>query len=799
MTDLRYAFRQLLKSPGFSAVAILTLALSIGATTAVFSLVREVLLRPPAFPEPQRLVVVRTAHVPELSDFNASPGDYLEWRDGVPSFEALAASAAQSFTLTGSGEPRRLLGARATAELFTVFGLQPALGRAFGPADDRVDAEPVAVLSHAFWRQHFGGDPAALGQRLRLDGRDHTVIGVMPAEFRSAEPFALWVPMAFSADERSDGYRGARFLDVLGRLRAGATIANAQAELDVVAARLARQYPGFNAGWTATVSGWIDYAVRDVRLVLWLLLAAVGCVLAVACSNLASVTLARGLARERELAVRASLGATRGRLLRQLVSESLVLATIGGLAGWLVAAWAVEALLALAPTPLLQAGTTALDPAMLGFVLGLSLVTGLLFGVAPARRLASADIQSALKTQSTGATASGSHTRFRRVLTVVQLGTAAALLTCTALLVRSLVRLTSVDPGFNPAHALALQLDLSPASYLEVHQQEAFARNLLDQVRSQPGVVAAGVTHALPLRANWSIDFLIEGHAPAADGSQKVGFYSVTPDYFAAMGIRLLRGRAFAPTDSADAPPVAIVNEAFARRYFPNGDALGQRIYLMKGPWKLSEIVGIVADVKQTSLAQSAPPQAYEPFAQWPRSSFTLVVRTRGAAALAVPAALRNAVAAVDPQQPITSLAPLETLITTAASTQRFVALLLTTFALVSTLIATVGVFGVMAHHVSRRTREFGICLALGASPARLIRGVLREGVLLIGAGGLLGLALAALALPVLRTLLFEAGGRDATVLLLVFAVLAGVGLLACWIPARRVMRINPIDALRAE
>lgn len=796
---MKFALRQLARAPGFTALTLLTLALTIGATTAVFSIVRSVLLRPPAYADAGRIVVIRTAHAPELSDFNASPGDFLSWREGLASFESLGALAAQEFILTGTGEPQRVSGARATADVFSVFGLSPILGRAFGAADDRIEAEPVVVLSHAFWQQHLGGAATALGQRLRLDSRDFTIVGVMPPDFQREQPTAVWIPMAFSAEERSEGYRGARFLDVVGRLRPGVTAAAAQTELDLISERLGRDHPDFNRGWTATLTPWRDYTVREVRLVLWLLLAAVGCVLAVACSNLAGVVLARGVVRERELAVRSSLGATRGRLVRQLLTESLVLAVAGGLVGWLVAGWATDAMVALAPSSVIVTASAVLDPVVLLFVASLSLGAGLLLGVAPACRLSAMDVQTALKSQSGNTTAAPGQAWTRKLLAIAQLAAAVALLSCTALLVRSLFRLTSVDPGFNPASALAVQIDLPVTDYRQPDQQQAFAQRLLERVRSQPGIAAAGVAQALPLRSNWSIDFLIEGHPPAADGSQKVGFFAVSPDYFAAMGIRLQRGRTFAESDRAGSPSVVVVNEAFARRYFPNGDALGRRIYLMKGPWLLSEIVGIVADVKQTSLAQPAPPQAYEPFAQWPRPNFTLVVRTEGAAAVAVPSALRAAVTATDPQQPITSLMPLDALIAHSLAAQRFLALLLTVFAGVATAIAAIGVFGVMMQHVSLRTRELGIRLALGATPGQLVRSVLRQGLTLVVLGGALGAALATACMPVIRTMLFETKAADADVLAALVCALGLIALLACWLPARRATRIDPIEALRAD
>lgn len=799
IADLRLAFRSLAKSPGFTAVALLTLTLGIGACTAVFSVVRSVLLKTPAYPQPAQIMVIRTAHLPELSDFNASPGDFLSWRGELRSFASLAAHAPQNYILTEAGEPQQLVGIRATAGLFSVYGIAPVLGRVFGPEEDDAGAEAVAVISHRLWQQHFGGTRDVLGRPLRLDGRVHTIIGVMPSGFLPEQAAAVWVPMAFTPAERSDGYRGARFLDVTGRLHPGVTVPQARAELEQAATRLAREYPGFNAGWTATLTPLAEHAARQVKQGLWILLGAVGCVLAVACFNLAGLTLARGSGRQHELAVRAALGATRMRLWRQLLTESLLIALGGGLAGWLVAVWLLDALLALAPAAVQTAGKVTLDSGLLLYAIGLSLATGILTGLLPAWQLSAVRIDSALRTQSTGATAEPGRLRVRRGLAVAQLAVAIALIACTGLVVRSLQQLTAVDPGFETAGALAVQIDLPSAQYGNPASQQDFARQLLERIRALPDVSTAGCTHALPLQSNWQVDFLLEGRPPAADGSQKAGYFSVSTGYFSAMGIRLLRGRGFAESDTADAPPVAIVNQTFAQRYFPNGDALGRRIYLMNGPRRLREIVGIVADVKQTGLAQIAPPQAYEPFAQWSRPNFTLVVRTNGMhQTLSLPA-LRAVVRTIDPLQPVTSVMPLASLVTGSVAAHRFIAALLSAFTVLAAMIATIGVFGLMMQQVNLRTREFGLRMALGASPGQLLRRELGQGLRLVALGTGLGLGLAAACLPLVQSLLFRTGPLDFVVLGIMTLALALIALLACWLPARRATRANPLDALRSE
>ncbi|MBA3961835.1 MAG: ABC transporter permease [Chthoniobacterales bacterium] len=797
MNDLRYAFRQLIKSPGFTAVAILTLALGIGACTAIFSVVNGVLLQPLDYPQPDRIVVVRETNLPQFPDFSISPPNFLDWQKQAKSFSALAAYGNKQLNLTGEGEPQRLAGLKATASYFDVFGVRPLLGRAFLPEEDAPGKSHVVVLSHPLWERVFAGAKDALGRSLQLNGESYTVIGVMPPNFARAEKTDVWVPMAFSAEERSNNYRDAHYLDVAGRLKPDVTAAQANAELQLLAARLARQYPDRQKGWSVFVRPLLDYSVRDVRPVLYTLLGAVGCVLLIACANIANLLLARATARQRELSIRAALGAGRFRLVRQLLTESVLLGLCGGAAGLLVARWGLDALLALAPSDLPRVADIHLNAAVLLFSLLLSVITGVIFGVAPAWLAARTDVNEALKQGTRGST--DARGKLRGALVVAEVAFALVLLGGAGLLARSFLRLTNVDPGFNPAHATVLRLTLPEKKYEKDAQQVAFVDALLERLRVLPGVEAAGLTHTLPLLGDWVMLFNIEGRpAVAPTEMPTTNFYSVTPDCFRAMGIRLLRGRVFNPRDTATAPPVVIVNETLAKQYFPNENPLGKRMNIAGGPEKLREIVGIVADVKQYGIDQAATSQSYEPFAQHPFNTLNVVLRTGGPAA-AVMAGLRPAVYAVDKDQPIGSIQPLAEIVARSIAQQRFAMTLLLVFAGVALVLAAIGIYGVMAYTVAQRRGEIGIRMALGAQTGDVVRLILGNGARLVGLGLLVGLAASFAATRALRSMLFQTSAADPLTLGAITLLLAGVALIACLLPAQRATRVNPIEALRDE
>jgi putative ABC transport system permease protein len=799
LNDFRYALRQLIKSPSFTIVAIITLALGIGACTAIFSVVNTVLLRPLDYPDPARLVGIMETQLPKFPEFSVSPPNFLDWEKQTKSYEYLAAYSGAGVNLTGEGEPQRLVGVKATAHYFDVYGVKPVLGRMLLPEEDAPGKHHVVVLSYGFWQRLFGGASDVVGRQLQLNGEPYTVVGVAPRGFGQRSKVDAWMPMAFAPDETSNDARGAHYLNVAGRLRPDVTVAQAEAELKVLAAQLAKQYPDSNKGWSIFMLPMQDFAVRDVRPVLYTLLGAVGCVLLIACANIANLLLARATARHREISIRAALGASRARLVRQLLTESVLLGICGGLAGVLLARWGLDALLALAPSSLPRITEIGLDKGVLIVSLALSVLTGLVFGIAPAWLAARADVNEALKQGTRGSTEGGARGRLRSALVVIEVVFALMLLGGAGLLARSFMQLANVDPGFNPENATLLRLSLPQKKYALPEQQTAFADALLERVKVLPGVQAAGMTHSMPLVSDYVLGFNIEGRpAIAPSDLPSTNYYTVTPDYFKAMGIRLIRGRVFTPQDDAKAPRVAIINETMARQHFPNEDPIGKRINITNGPDTWREIVGIVGDIKQYGLDQATSAQSYEPFAQVPFNSLNLVVRTNGSTA-ALLGALRPTVYAIDKDQPIGIIRPLEEIMADSIARQRFAMTLLSVFSAVALVIAAVGIYGVMAYNVVQRTGEFGIRMALGAQQSDVMRLVLTQGGKLIGLGLLIGLAATLAASRAMGSMLFNTSAYDPLTLGTITILLAAVALVACFFPANRATKVNPIEALRSE
>jgi putative ABC transport system permease protein len=799
LADLKFALRQLLKSPGFTFVAVFTLALGIGACTAIFSVINGVLLRPLDYPEAERLMVLKETQLPDFSQFSVSPPNFLDWEKQLKSFERMAAYNGTSLNLTGDGEPQRLVGVKATAHYFDVYRIKPVLGRTFLSEEDAPGKEKVVVLSHPLWQRLFGGAENVIGRPLQLNGEPYTIIGVAPAGFGAAANTDAWVPMAFPADETAGDNRGAHYINVIARLKAGVTPAQADAELKVLAAQLAKQYPDSNKGWGAFAVRLLDYTVRDVRAVLYTLLGAVGCVLLIACANIANLLLARASARHREISIRAALGAGRGRLMRQLLTESVLLAVVGGTLGILFAKWGLDALLALAPASLPRIAAIQLDATVLAGSMALSLLTGVIFGLAPAWLAARTDVNEALKQGSRGSTEGGARGRLRGTLVVVEVAAALVLLAGAGLLVRSFVTLAHVDPGFTPEHATLLRLSLPGKKYGKPAQQVAFADALLARLAALPGVTAVGMTHAMPIVGDWVLGFTLNGRPPIAPSDlPNTNYYSVTPGYFPAMGIRLVRGRLFNERDDAKAPRVALINETLARQHFPHEDPIGKQINVTNGPDTWREIVGIVSDVKQYGVDRPTTNQTYEPYAQQPYGNPNFVIRTAGPPA-AILSSLRPAIYAVDKDQPVASIRPLEAIMADNIARQRFAMTLLTVFAVVALIIAAVGIYGVMAYTVTQRTGEIGIRLALGAQPRDVLQLILTHGGKLVGAGQLHGLVLALAGGRIVQSILFSTNARDPLTFAAITTLLALVALVACLLPARRATKVDPMVALRAE
>jgi putative ABC transport system permease protein len=796
LTDLRHGFRSLLRSPGFTAVAVLTLALGIAATTAIFSIVETSLLHPLPFANPGRLVYLRESKMPQLPEFSVSPSNFLTWQAQTRSFAEMAALASRPFNLTGSGQPERLLGDRATANLFGMLGVRPVIGRDFQPSDDAVGAPPVLLLSYGLWQRRFGGDPSVLGRTVTLTDTDYTIVGVMPPAAQALRTdVALWVPMAFTDVERHDRY-GSHYMRAIGRLKPGVTIDQARADLDVVARRLEVDHPDDDKGWRVLATPYEQYAVRDVRTGLLILIAAVGLVLLVACANVANLQLARGLGRHKELAIRAALGAGRGELVKQLVAESLVTATAGGAVGLLLAGWMLRALLALSPAQLPRAADVGIDLPALAFVLGVSMLALAIFGLVPALQVSRVDLRDALNTGGRG-DRPGLRRRTRRALIVGEIAMATLLLVVSGLTLRSFVRVQQVDPGFVASGAIAAGLSLPGDRYRDEAAYRRFFTQLVERVSVLPGVTAAGVTESLPFFSDNVEGIRIDGRPPVAPTDRpSANYYSVTPDYFRAMGIRLVRGRLFTAQDSADAPRVAVINERFAKELFPGQDPLGERVEVSSSKgWR--EIVGIVADTKQYALTTDTTKQVYDPFAQHPMQGMTLVVRTASDPA-GVAGPVRRAAASLDPDLPIGEMRTLSDLVAQSVAPERFSMLLLGAFAVSALFLAAIGLYSVISYSVSQRVNEVGIRMAHGARRGDIVWLVLREGLGLALLGVAIGLAGSVAAGRLMAGLLFHVPATDPATLAAVPAVLLAVAALACVVPAWRAARVDPIVTLRA-
>jgi len=796
MNDLKFALRQLWKYPGFSAVAILTLALGIGACTAIFSVVNAVLLRPLDFPDAHRLVVLRETNLPQFPEFSVSPANFRDWQQQADAFDGIYAVRNGSFNLTGDGDPIRVIAARVTAPYFETLGVQPIVGRTFRPDEDAPGKDKVVVLSYGFWQRHFGGRSSALNETLTLNGESYTVIGVMPERFNRGARFELYSPMAFSDQEWQ--LRGAHFIAVGARLKPGVTLEKAQGQMSLIADRLATQFPDSNKGWGAKVIPQLEYTTRDLSTILFCLLGAVGALLLIACANVANLLLARATTRHREISIRAALGASRWQVTKQMLTESLVLAACGGVLGFLVAHFGLIGLLTLAPSDLPRAREIGLDGWALVFTSVLILVTGLGFGLVPALQSSRLDLVGVLKEGGRGVSVGARHLG-RHSLVVAEIALALILLAGAGLLIRSFTRLQSVHPGFDPQNSVMVSFSVPATKYPDGPKQLAFADAVIKRFAALPGVKAVGATHVLPFSGNdYVLSFVIDGRPPVAPSDEpSTNYFAITPDYFKAMGIPLLRGRPFNDQDRDGAPRVAIINKSFADQYFQNEDPIGKRISTA-GPEAWSEIVGIVGDVKTSGLDQDTSVQSYVPLAQQPFNSMTFVVRTDGAQG-GLANALRREVYAVDRDQPVFRIESLESLVMSSYARQRFATTLFAVFSGLALVLAAIGIYGVMSYSVSQRTGEFGIRIALGAQRRDLLRLVLGQGARLTAFGILAGLIGALAAGRVVQSILFQTGPRDPLTFAIIAVLLGAVALLACLLPALRATMVDPVEALRSE
>jgi putative ABC transport system permease protein len=797
LQDVRYAARVLVRQPGFAAVAVLTLALGVGANTAIFSVVNAVLLRPLPFAEPDQLVRVYEKR-PKLGRTRnvVSAPDFIDWRGQSQTFDSMAAYNGWGASLTGDGEPQRITGALASADLFRVLRAEPMLGRAFAAEEDRPGAPRVVVISHGLWRRRFGADPSAVGKAVTLGGEPYTVVGVMPPAFQFPDPETeVWAPLALDPQDQSS--RGSHYLSVVARLKTGVTREQAQAEMDAIAGRLEQQYQ-VNTGHGVNVFALHDEVVGGVRKSLFVLLGAVGFVLLIACANVANLLLARGAARQAEIAVRTALGASRWRVVRQLLTESLLLFVWGGALGLLLAVWGVDLFVALSPPGTPRVHEIRADAWVFGFTFLVSLATGVVFGLLPALQASKPDLHAALKEGGRDRLGGGSRTRLRGLLVVAEVASAVVLLVGAGLLLKSFVRLRQVSPGFDTANVLTMQLSLPPSRYRDGASQAAFFRQLLQRVEALPGVRAAGAVAGLPLTGNMaSRYFEIEGRPPRPAGEGlNANFNLASPGYFRALGVPLVSGRQFDERDASGAPEVVVVNETMARRFWPDEDPLGKRLRIANNPWRT--VVGVVADVKNDGLSAEPKPEMFYPLLQSPLPFMTLVVRT-DTDPKTLAAAVGREVRAVDADEPVYDVKTMDERLAESVSPQRLTTLLVGVFAALAMTLAGVGIYGVISYSVAQRTREMGVRMALGAQKGDVLKLVLRQGLLLALAGVLIGLAGAFALTRVMSGLLYGVSVTDPATFAGVAVMLTAVALVACLVPALRAARVDPMVALRYE
>ncbi len=806
--DLRYGARMLGKSPVFTAIAVLTLALGIGANTAIFSVVNGVLLQPLPYEEPERLVMVWNELTKEgLPQLWFSEPELIDYRERQQSFEGMAAFSGGGGNLTGRGEPLRVTAANVSANFFPLLRVDALLGRTFTPEEDTPGNDRVIVLEHGFWQRRFGGDPAIIGETVSLSDNPYTVIGVMPSGFAFPDGTVdLWTPLAIAANPRK---RGSHYLRVLARLKSGVTFEQASADMHNIAKQMEQDYPDYyrpDRAWNTYLIPLHESEVGEVRPALLVLLGAVGFVLLIACTNVANLMLARAAVREKEVAIRAALGAGRLRIVRQLLTESVLLALVGGAAGLLLAFWSLRVLVALGPENLPRLEEIGIDAGVLGFTLGIALLTGIVFGLVPALHASKPDLHDALKEGGRSA-AGAAHHRLRGLLVVSEVALSLVLLIGAGLMIKSFYRLLQVDPGYRTENVLTFRLSLPSARYAEDHQVLGFYRRLQEKVAALPDVRAAGAVSHLPLGGAYSSGSVFVEELPPNSPNRSFGYFEAdrrlaTPGYFRAMGMNLLMGRLLEESDHAEAPLVTAVDESFARRAWPaEPNPIGKRVAVNQTPdgeplWRT--VVGVVRHVKNYGLDVEGREQIYFPHAQFPISTMFVTVRTGGDPVVAQ-AAVRNQVAALDPSLPLFNVATMEERLAESVAQPRFNVLLLGIFAAVALVLAAVGIYGVMSYSVGQRTHEIGIRMALGAQPGDILRLVVGRGMVLALIGVAVGLAGSFALTRFLESLLFGVSATDPATFAGVALLLAAVALLACYLPTRRATRVDPLVALRYE
>jgi putative ABC transport system permease protein len=805
LQDIRYAVRKLSRTPGFTTIAAFTLALAIGATTAIFSVIDGVLLKPLPFRDPER--VVRVTNLRDGNRMVSSVPDFLDIRAQSKSYASLAALDAQAMNLTGGSEPERIGAARVGATFWSLLGVTPQVGRGFAPNEDSQSAARTVVLSDGLWKRRFGGDRRIVGKTIALDGNSYTVIGVAPAGFSFPDRPDVWIPLVFAQDDLNPDGRGAHWMGIMGRLAPNVTAAQATSELVTITRRLEQQYPESNTNMSGAVIPMQEYLVGDVRPALYVMLGAVAFVLLIACANVANLLLVRAASRESEMAVRTALGAGAWRLVRQLVIESVLLAMIGGVFGTLLALWGVDLLLSMAPNGLPRINEVTVNGSVLVFTAGVTAVTGVLFGLFPALHAARANVGGMLKEGMRGSSGGVASRRARNTLVMAEMALAVVLLVGAGLLIRSFSKLLAVDPGFRAERVVTFAIAAPDTKYGQYAQRRELVSNLVERMKRVPGAQGAAVVTGLPLsNIMMRTSAHIVGTPPERPGERKsTDVAMATPGYFTTMGIPLVAGRDFTDRDGSGAPVVSIVNQEFVKRYFPNENPIGKRIELgwdqdtasTGGNMTLGgEIVGVVANVKRRGLSQEVFPETYASYMQPTFSNFSVVVRST-ADPSTVMAAIRAQIRELDRDLPLSDLRQLKELVAASVSRPRFYTTILGVFASIALILAAVGIYGVISYAVSLRTRELGIRIALGATGRQVSGLVLQQGVGLAIAGVAVGGAGAYWLTRLLSKLLFGVSATDPLTFVGVAALLTAIAAIASFVPARRAAKVDPLLAMR--
>ncbi len=813
--DLRYGYRVLRKSPGFVVIAVLALALGTGTNTAIFSLVNAILLRPISYENPDRLLMVWEKSVKR--GFGQIPTSYLNFSDLRTEnkvFEDLGAFTDASFNLTGAAEPEKVTGVRVTASLLSMLGRQPLKGRLFLSGEDQSQAPKTLILSHHLWERSFGSDGNLVGQTVALNGESYTVIGIMPPDFKFPPTFSatvassqytmpradLWVPLT---REDVPLPRETRTLYMIGRLKPDATATAAQADMNVIAGRLQKEYAAINADIEVDVIPLREQVTGNIRPALLVLFGAVGCVLLIACANVANLLLAKASGRQKEVAIRIALGATRLRIVQQLLTESLLLSLAGGLLGSIIGILAVRQLIAFTPPSVPRPDHIGIDAPVLLFTLLLSLLTSFIFGLVPALQASKSDLNETLKEGGRGNSGGARQNRVRSLLVIAEVALALVLLIGAGLMIKSFVRLQNVNPGFNPENLITLELQLPVNKYGEKDRQAAFQKQAVDRLTGLPGVESAGAVNYLPFSGTeFNSGVSIEGQPPVANANERprAFFRNISPNYFQAMGIPLRQGRPFAESDTKDAPAVVIINEAAARRFYSNENPLGRRFKQgraeSQNPWVT--VVGIVGGVSHTALGVASQPEVYLPFQQNPDASITLVARTKSDPR-GVAASIRREVSAVDKELPVSNLKFMDEIVAGSVSQPRVYALLLGIFAGLALVLAAIGIYGVISYSVTQRTHEIGIRMALGAQSRDVLALVIKQGMALALVGIFLGLLVSLALTRVLASQLYGISSTDPMTFTAISLLLMFVAIIACSIPALRAAKLDPMIALRYE